>query len=102
MHLQTRDGNAYFEKLAEAFFCAHPEIPHARREIPSLLAGGATVLACHPGSPREVSASLTSHQISITAAAEQRDFEDFGRGLSQEQVAAEAFEYFASLALSGP
>jgi hypothetical protein len=92
--LQTLDTNREFEALARRFFAEHPEIRHEWRQIKSALSGGRTDIICEPGTSREVFASLTTDQITVGVDSAATDFEDFGRGLTSEQVAKEAFAHF--------
>ena len=94
--LQTLDTHREFEELASEFLAAHPEISHDWRQIRGAW-GGRTDLVCEPGSPREVFASLTDYQITVGADSGSTDFEDFGRGLSQREIAQEALSHFVSL-----
>ena len=95
--LRTLETNREFEALARAFLSTRPEIPHEWRQIRDAWLGGRTDLVCYPGEPREVFASLTETQITVGANEEESDFEDFGRGLSSAQLAAEAFARFQHL-----
>jgi len=88
--LRTLDTNREFEAIARAFLSKHPEIRHEWRQIRDAW-GGRTDLVCYPGEPREVFASLTETQITVGSGGDETDFEDFGRGLSPAQLAAEAF-----------
>lgn len=87
-----------FANLATAFLARHPEVRHEWREVKSRLWGDRVDLVCNPGSPDEVYASLLDWQIAVGIAhGNHDDFEDFGRGLSEEAVATEAFERFVQL-----
>ena len=59
--------------------------------------GGRTDLVCEPDSAQEVFASLTSYQITVGTNSQSTDFEHFGRGLSQNEVAREAISHLVSL-----
>ena len=68
----------------------------ADKQEPHLGRRRAPCLRCW--SPNEVYASLLDWQIAVgVAKGEHEDFEDFGRGLSDEAVAAEAFGHFVAL-----
>jgi len=97
MIFQTLDTNRHFEKLARAFLSQNPGIRHEWRQIRSIWDGGRTDLICAPGEDNEVFASLRSWQITVGAGHEDEDFEDWGRDLSDEEVAKEAFVYFLGL-----
>ena len=87
-----------FANLAIAFLARHPEVRHEWREVKSRLWGDRTDLVCSPGSPNEVYASLLDWQIAVGVTnGDHDDFEDFGRGLSEGAVAAEALERFVQL-----
>jgi len=87
-----------FERLARGFLATHPQIKHEWRPV-AKWHGTRTDLVCAPGLPNEVFASLLGHQIAVgaTAATDHEDFEDFGRSLSDDQVAQEAFDCFVAL-----
>jgi len=82
--------------MARRFLEEHPEIPHSWRQIRNA-SGGRTDLVCWPETAQEIYASLSNYQITIGAGDSDRDFEDFGRGLSDKEVAQEAFSYFETL-----
>lgn len=86
-----------FEHLARELFVAYPEIQHEWREIRSR-DGERLDLICGVGLPNEVFASLLGYQIALgRTAGEHEDFEDFGRGLSDEDVGREAFARFVEV-----
>lgn len=77
--------NDTFEELAKAFLAIHPGIQHEWRDVPSWFWGARRDLICAPDQPSEVFASLLGHQIALGATGDDHeDFEDFGRGLSDE------------------
>lgn len=87
-----------FEELARHFLAEHPGIRHEWRDVPSTWLGARRDLVCAPGLPNEVFASLLGGQIAIgQTSGEHEDFEDFGRGLSEEAVAREAFDRFVAI-----
>ena len=94
--LRTLDTHRQFEALARSFLAKHPAIRHEWRHVRNA-SGGRTDLICEPGSANEVFASLTSWQITVGARGSDTDFEDFGRNLSDEQIAQEAFGQFFKL-----
>ena len=94
--LRTLDTNQEFEALARDFLSQHPEMRHEWRQVRDAW-GGRTDLICYRGEPHEVFASLTETQITVGSATEETDFEDFGRGLTAAELAAEAFARFKNL-----
>ena len=68
---------------------------HAWRTVPSRLSGERLDLNLTPPSAAspEVWATLRESQLTVGAAEEHTDFEGWGRPMSDEQVAAEAFEF---------
>jgi len=94
MIFQTLDTNRDFEVLAREFLAENPSIRHEWRQIRSIWDGGRTELSCAPGEDNEVLAVLRSYQITIASTSGDQDFEDWGRNLSAEQVAKEAFVHF--------
>jgi len=81
-----------FESLAKAFLCRHPEVRHEWREIKSWFWGDRIDLVCGAGASNEVFATLHGYQIAVGLTKGHHDeFEDFGRRLSDEAIAAEAF-----------
>jgi hypothetical protein len=95
--LQTLDTNPEFEALARAFLAKHSGIRHEWRQVRSAWSGGRTDLLCEPGGSREVFASLTGGHVTVGTSEARTDFEDFGRGLSNQQLAEEAFAQFVVL-----
>lgn len=87
-----------FESLARAFLIQHPEIPHVWRTVPSALWGERVDLICAPGAENEVFASLLGHQIAVGRLdGEHYDFEDFGRDVTDAEVAEEALQRFVAI-----
>jgi len=90
--------DATFESLALVFLAQHPTIPHEWRDVVGRWSGRRRDLICAPGQKNEVFASLLGTQIALgTTRGDHEDFEDFGRGLSDEDVAREAFSRFVEL-----
>jgi hypothetical protein len=86
-----------FEKLARPFLATH-SVPHEWRDVKSAWWGNRTDLVCGIGQPDEVYASLMEHQIAVgTSRGSHDDFEDFGRHLTDAEIAREAFTQFVSL-----
>ncbi|MGZ5096089.1 MAG: hypothetical protein ACXWCH_33685 [Burkholderiales bacterium] len=86
-----------FESLARPFLARNPSIRHEWRQIPNIVWGDRTDLICEPSTEHEVWATLRDTAITIGTADDHVDFEDFGRGLSDEELAREAFAYFTGL-----
>jgi hypothetical protein len=87
-----------FEELAVAFLAQHPDLRHEWRDVASWIGSYRRDLVCAPGQPNEVFASLKGTQIAVgPTVGEHEDFEDFGRGLSDEDVAREAFARFVEI-----
>jgi hypothetical protein len=91
--------DAAFESLAVAFLAQHPTIPHEWRDVTSRWWGGVRRdLICAPGQKNEVFASLKGTQIALgITSGDHEDFEDFGRSVSDEEVAREAFDRFVEV-----
>ena len=93
------DGASAFEVLVREFLEAHPSLRHEWKTQHSWLTGpthAVTILPPLPDVP-EVWASENDVQIAIGVGDEHTDFEDFGRGLTDAQVAQEALNHFAEL-----
>jgi hypothetical protein len=86
-----------FESLARAFLAGKPTIRHEWRQVLSIVWGDRTDLICEPGAKHEVWVTLRNTAIAIGTSDDHVDFEDFGRGLSDEELAREAFAYFTGL-----
>jgi hypothetical protein len=89
----TSELDAAFERLVRDLFSANPQIRHEWRQV-----GDRLDVICGSGLPNEVFASLVGGQIALgLTAGEHEDFEDFGRGRTDVQVAQEAFNRFVEL-----
>lgn len=86
-----------FETLARKFFEEHPQIPHSWRHIRGRCGDSRTDVVCWPDTSYEVFATLRDYQIAVGTAGSHTDFEDFGRDLTDEQLAREAFSHFLDL-----
>ena len=87
-----------FHNLAKQFLAQNPNIPHEWREIRSRIGGNRVDLICAPNSPNEVFVSLLGSQIVVGRThGEHVDFEDFGRRISDDQLAREAFDGFLEI-----
>jgi hypothetical protein len=87
-----------FESLARTFFSDHLNVPHEWRQVKDRFEGDRTDLICGTGTSNEIYASLLGYQIAVGGSTgDYQDFEDFGRGLTDSEVAQEAFECFVGL-----
>jgi len=87
-----------FESRARAFLASHPQIRHEWRDVTSRWWGSRRDLICAPGDSNEIFASLTRDQLTVGATrGDHEDFEDFGRGLSDDALADQAFGHFVDL-----
>jgi hypothetical protein len=89
--------NQEFEKLAREYLTQHPRIDHVWRPIQDKWSGDRTDLVCDEGKESEVFASLRETAIAVGDKLDHTDYEDFGRGLTSHQLAAEAMAYFIEL-----
>ena len=94
--LQTTSTHEEFERIAREYLAQHPGIPHTWSEIQDI-SGGRTDLVCWPGSSLEVFASLAESQITVGSGNSAKDFESFGRGLSDKELAREAWAFLKAL-----
>ncbi len=86
--------DAAFERMAREFLAQHPEIQHEWRPIKRWW-GERLDLICGVGAPNEVFVGLSGGSIAVgVTKGAHDDFEDFGRRISDEQLAREAFERF--------
>jgi len=91
------DLDRAFESLAKAFLSDHPEVQHGWRPIKEWYGDRLDVI-CGAGQPNEVFASLVGGQIALgLTSGEHEDFEDSGRGVSDEHVAQQALSRFVEL-----
>ena len=89
---------AEFERLAREFLAQHASLRHEWRVVPSTISGERLDLVMTPPAPSvpEVWATLRDHQITVGVDREASDFETWGRPMTDEQVAAEAFAHFVT------
>ena len=88
-----------FEQLARAFLGDHPSLACEWRSVKELL-WSRTDLVCGADTPNEVFASFNrGGQIAVgaTVTGDHEDFEDFGRDMSDDKIAREAFDRFVEL-----
>jgi hypothetical protein len=81
------DTHPEFETLVRKFLEEHPEIPHSWRHIRGRWGDSRTDVVCWPQTGYEVFATLRRYQIAVGTGDSHADFEDFGRGLTDEQLA---------------
>jgi len=89
------DTHPAFEAMAREFLAVQPEIPHTWRQIEGRWSR--TDLVCWPDTANEVFATLRNAHITVGTNNDDTDFEDFGRGLTDEELAREAFSLFVDL-----
>ena len=86
-----------FQNLAKRFLAQNP-LPHEWRDIRSRINGNRVDLICAPDTPNEVFVSLLGWQIVVGRThGDHDDFEDFGRDISDEQLASEALDRFIEI-----
>src|SRR5688572_24225536 len=88
-----------FERLARDFLAKHASLRHEWRSIHDRFLGDRLDLVFAPASTAspEVWASLSEVQIAVGAGGEHEDFEPFGRRISDDEVAQEAFAHLTFL-----
>ena len=94
--ITTLSTHRSFEKMAREYLAEHNDIPHKWREIHDV-SGGRTDLVCWPDTSEELFASLTEYQITVGNSGSTEDFEKFGRKISDEELAGEAWAQFMAL-----
>ncbi len=94
--MKTVDTHNEFEVMAREFLAEQPTIRHEWEKI-SGIRDSRTDLICEPGTNKEVFATLRNWQIAIGTKTEHTDFEDFGRDLTEKEVAVEAFARFVTI-----
>jgi hypothetical protein len=95
---QTEKAEIVFEALVRELLARHPAIRHEWRPVKSRWWGDRLDLVCNPETPSEVFASMQHNgQIAVGDQSGHEDFENFGRGLSEREIAQEAFAYFRRL-----
>jgi hypothetical protein len=87
-----------FERFAREFLSAHASVVHEWRDVRDKWGVRRDLVFPPPaaGVP-EVFASLLDVQIAVGDESHHEDFEDFGRGLTDEEVARRAFEKLVDL-----
>jgi hypothetical protein len=86
-----------FRELAQELMAANPAIAFEWRDVPSAVAGDRTDLICSGKAPREVWVTLRDDSIAVGTGNRHTDFESFGRKISVDQIAKEAFAEFVKL-----
>jgi len=95
--IQRGSTHAEFERLVRQFLATHPQIGHEWHRVDSVLTGGRTELTCTIGN-LEVPVTLRDYQIVVGDT----DFEDFGTGKSEAEIANDALAFLiSSLQASG-
>jgi len=94
---QTETAETIFESLARELLARNPSIKHEWRPIRSRWSGHRLDLMCNPETANEVWATIRKAQITIGDRDDHQDFEDFGRRLSESDLAHEAFSHFVAL-----
>lgn len=88
-----------FEVLVRAFLAEHPSVVCEWRDVKGLLSSRTDVI-CGSGLPNEIFASFNRGgqiTVGVTTDVHHDDFEDFGRGLSDDEIVREAFDRFVQL-----
>ena len=83
--------------MAREFMTANSWVEHEWRDVPSSMTGTRTDLVCSENTPQEVWVTLRDDSIAVGAGSSHTDFEAFGRGISTNQLAREAFIEFVRL-----
>ena len=86
-----------FEMFVRDYLQRHPDIKHEWRRMEDETAGGHTDLICAPDTEHEVFATLRPDAIAVGDKNGHVDFEDFGRGLTGQQLAAKALAHLIKL-----
>ena len=86
-----------FEKLVTPFLAAHPSLSCQWRTVRSRLAGDRRDLVCGEGTPGEVFVTIRSAEAVVGASGFHDDYQDFGTGQSDAEIAREAFARFVEL-----
>ena len=92
-------ADASFEELLRAFLAMHPSVNCEWRDVNEWLSSRTDVV-CGVGLETEVFASFNRGgqiTVGVTSDPEHKDFEDFGRGLTDQEIAREAFNHFVAL-----
>lgn len=85
-----------FERLARAFFAAHPGITHEWRRVASRTWGDRLDLVCGVGTSAEVSASIRPGTIAIGSPHKDEDVGGLGERLSEVELAMLAWDQFTA------
>ena len=91
---------AEFEDLARAFLARHPTLRYEWHARTGVGLGVRTDLVFPVAGERtEIWASAYDAQIAVGSGEHHTDFEDWGRGWTDREVAQEALDYMVSLLL---
>jgi hypothetical protein len=86
-----------FEKLVMPFLEANPSVSHQWRSVHGWLSGDRRDLVCAEGTPREVFVTLRPGDAVVGTREFHDDYQDFGSGQSDAEIASEAFARFVEL-----
>ena len=86
-----------FEKLVAPFLAAHPSLSCQWRSVRSRLAGDRRDLVCDQGTSREVFVTVRADAAVVGTTDFHDDYQDFGTGQSDADVARDAFARFVEL-----
>ena len=86
-----------FEQLATSYLSVHPDIAHEWHRIEDRWSGDRTDLVCAPGTDNEVYATLREGAIAVGSNEIHTDFENFGRGITQTEIAEAALQHLIGL-----
>jgi hypothetical protein len=95
--MQSTKIQSEFELLANPFLKTQSGLSYEWRIVASKLWGDRTDLICVLNSNIEVWASFRESSVAIGTGENHTDFEDFGRGLTDQALASEAFKYFEKI-----
>jgi hypothetical protein len=86
-----------FEKLVTPFLEANPSVSCQWRTVQSWLAGDRRDLVCAEGTPREVFVTVRPGEAVVGTRDFHEDYQDFGTGQSDVEIAGQAFARFVEL-----
>lgn len=85
-----------FERVANAFFAAHPGVLHEWRPVASRTWGNRLDLICGADTSGEVFASIRPGMIVVGTPHEHEDIGGSGERLTEAELAAHAWHRFAA------
>ena len=86
-----------FEQLVTPFLAAHPSLSYQWRTVRSWFASDRRDLVCDPGTPREVFVTVRADAAVVGTIDFHDDYQDFGTGQTDAEIAREAFARFVEL-----